>query len=528
MISIATSYKNRKPQFTRTLKTIANSSIKDVEVIVVDDASDEQHRLEDLIPQFPFLKVIRVEPHEKWYVNPCVAFNKAFAAATGDKIIIQNPECLHFGDVLKYTDEHLTDETYLSFAAFSLGEQSTDRLDLYDYCNMDKAVLMPIASVARPVTKEGDQAWYNHSKYRPVGYHFCAAITRKNLNAMGGFDERFALGLCFDDDEFLNRVRRSKLEVKIIDEPFVLHQWHYSSTVYQLSNSNELVSINRNLFAKTKNELQINPNNGWKFNIPKILHVYWDLSALSYLQLLTLKTFIHYNPTWSIRIHCPKHRFTGSNTWNTLEQKIKYIGPDYTEEMFGLPNLTVEYVDVSDFGFSNDLPEVFKSDIIRWHLLSKHGGCWSDMDILYTKPIDTLNVEGTMIVGTCENIDTAICLRSDTLSPTGVVHAIGFYLSSTNNAFFNKTAQSLQQYFNPSNYQSVGSRMLMSLFPNEHSVRQQFQTSSICNLPSDVVYPFSDRQIDQLFKSTNHNMISSLYNWRALVQWVDDGESIRQ
>lgn len=60
-ISIVTAYHNRKQLFYNTLKSISKSSVKDIEVIVVDDGSNEEHRLEDLTQEFPYLKIIRLE-----------------------------------------------------------------------------------------------------------------------------------------------------------------------------------------------------------------------------------------------------------------------------------------------------------------------------------------------------------------------------------------------------------------------------------------------------------------------------------
>lgn len=76
-ISIATSYYNRRPQFINTLKTIQQSTqISNVELIVVDDCSNDEHRIEDLINEYPFLKVIRLESKDRWYTNPCVPLIK--------------------------------------------------------------------------------------------------------------------------------------------------------------------------------------------------------------------------------------------------------------------------------------------------------------------------------------------------------------------------------------------------------------------------------------------------------------------
>jgi hypothetical protein len=69
--------------------------------------------------------------------------------------------------------------------------------------------------------------WLNHPEINPKGCHFCCAITKANLDILGGFDQRFADGYCFDDDEFLFRVKKLlKLEFMPPDEAFVIHQWH--------------------------------------------------------------------------------------------------------------------------------------------------------------------------------------------------------------------------------------------------------------------------------------------------------------
>ena len=50
MISIAMAYKNRRSQLIKTLESIESQSHKDVEVIIVDDGSDEEHKITDLKP----------------------------------------------------------------------------------------------------------------------------------------------------------------------------------------------------------------------------------------------------------------------------------------------------------------------------------------------------------------------------------------------------------------------------------------------------------------------------------------------
>ncbi|WP_278379073.1 glycosyltransferase family 2 protein [Chryseobacterium arthrosphaerae] len=232
-ISIVTAYYNRKKLFENTLSSIVSQSpdpSMELEVIAVDDGSDEEERLEDLTEQYPFLKVIRLEKADKWYFNSCIPFNIGFREAKGDIVILQNPECLHYGDVLKYTQKHINDSNYISFSCFSLGIESTDNLHTLLESPEKLQKLMADNNVG--YIGDGLDCWYNHSVTNPKGYHFCSAITKKNLYDLGGFDERFARGIAFDDNEFLHRVKLKGLQIEIIDQPIVLHQNHYQKISY--------------------------------------------------------------------------------------------------------------------------------------------------------------------------------------------------------------------------------------------------------------------------------------------------------
>lgn len=154
---------------------------------------------------------------DKTWVNSCIAYNRVFRKALSegaDAVIIQNGECYHADDILMYVWKHLTSRNYISFPCYSLGKD-------------DK--LPPDKMNSRGATYDGDSAWYNHPVHRPVGYHFCSAITADNLRKLNGFDERFKDGKDYEDNYFLHQVRQLGLEIVIPHAPWVLHQWHYSS-----------------------------------------------------------------------------------------------------------------------------------------------------------------------------------------------------------------------------------------------------------------------------------------------------------
>ena len=255
-ISIVTAYYNRRKLFHNTLKTIEQSKYKDlVEVIVVDDNSINEEMITDFPNLFDIdIKVIRIEQKDKWWKNPCIPFNIGFKEAKSDIVIIQNPECLHMGDIIEYTLNNIKENLYLNFGAYSVDKSNTEQINNLDFnTNIQEQISNIITPTnTGPILNDGTNVWYNHSIYRPIMLHFCSAITKKDLYELGGFDERFARGVAYDDNEFLFRIKCKNMEIKIVDNPFVIHQNHYTDTNYGANSERvRLTNINLNLLNET-------------------------------------------------------------------------------------------------------------------------------------------------------------------------------------------------------------------------------------------------------------------------------------
>jgi len=246
-ISVVASYFNRRQLLINTLNTISKTLHNDYEVIVIDDASDDNHRIEDLVDTYSFLKVIRVEKEDKWYINPCVPYNMGFKEVTGDVVIIQNPECLHVGDIIHHANSNIREGLYLSYSCYSANQDTTERFSQFDLS--EENIHKEINFNNRMPSFDGDSAWYNHPTYRPVGYHFCSAIMKKDLDRIGGFDEKYAYGIGYDDDDFVRKVR-GNLQFNFVTNPFVIHQHHYhiehSSRI--IENAHDKLQNNRKLY----------------------------------------------------------------------------------------------------------------------------------------------------------------------------------------------------------------------------------------------------------------------------------------
>ena len=227
-------YFDRKRQLFKALDSINESTVKDYEIIIVDDVSAAEHQLDiDELREYSTGQVhlLVVDPNKKTWLNSCIPYNIAFARASGDTILIQNPECFHIGDIMKSILALLREDNYLTYQTLGLNENATHGIYAINGIQKVKNYLAPIAAKTyhqpagiSPYT--GGTIWYNHPVYRPKYYHFVSAMTRNNMHTLGGFDERYVEDVAFDDNEFLLRIGRLKLEKFMITDPSAVHLYH--------------------------------------------------------------------------------------------------------------------------------------------------------------------------------------------------------------------------------------------------------------------------------------------------------------
>ena len=251
-ISIVMGYYNRKQHLLNTLWSISKSRYKNFEVILVDDGSTISHRVRDLEKEYDFFKYYRINIKEKTHKNPCVPLNKAISHSTGDIIILQNPECFHMDDIIRYAAYNTEEGKYLAFSTLN-----KDCVNLMTkYMNKDKMKNLK----EKLVFDKGDK-WYCHGTHRPRPLNFCTAITRKDLSELNGFDERYAHGIERDDAEFLERIKRKGMEIVFVDDLMAIHQKH-EPVYYDQPDSKGLRELNHKLFEETtakENLIRVNP-----------------------------------------------------------------------------------------------------------------------------------------------------------------------------------------------------------------------------------------------------------------------------
>lgn len=387
-ISIVIPYYNRLQLLKYTLASISTTKYADYEIILVNDAGDliDTNIKKDFPALANKIKVIDISKNEKGdRTNPSVPFNKGLSHATGDIIVLQNPESYHNGDILSHISKNLKTGDYYVYSAYNLHSEKANE----QFINNNKKNITDLSNI---VKNKGTLEWYQHPKHRNCKFHFCSASHRQNFEIIGGFDEKYADGVCFDDDDMVLKMESvAKLNVCSIapeGNPFIVNLYHPPSVSTNITDAPNTNAIKKKWLANEKifnlKKTSINP----EFEYPRIVYFFW-YGKLTFLNYLSIISFHRHHPAWVINVY----RSTSADSnhkWNTGEQKKFNRNID---DYFGaLKHLS--YVNIFDanrmaieLGIQN-IYMVHQSDIIRMHLLNKFGGMYSDFDIIYTENIE--------------------------------------------------------------------------------------------------------------------------------------------
>ena len=162
-----------------------------LEVVVVDDGSEPPFRHTGFNPDCqPVLRVVRL-PAKRDCKATCVPFNRGVSAASHDILALSSVEILHKKPVLQAMLQELLQKdkrTYVS-AAVWCAEQNR---------------------------------WHSHSSLgEPL--NFMTMLHRDLWEKAGGMDEDYREGVAFDDNDFLNRLKRAGAKFVQRDDLVVEH-----------------------------------------------------------------------------------------------------------------------------------------------------------------------------------------------------------------------------------------------------------------------------------------------------------------
>jgi hypothetical protein len=223
----------------------------------------------------------------------------------------------------------------------------------------------------------------------------------------------------------------------------------------------------------------------WYLKVPKIFHVYWGVGKLPYLRYLTVASFMKYNPEWEVWLWYPKYP-SRIVTWGSHELNYRNIWDDWFQKLLKL-DIKLMSVDLTEFKQTNEISEVHKSDFLRYYFLSKYGGVYSDMDIVYFKPIINLEINRRKN----KNKETFVCI-----SDYG--HSNGFFMAAEGSAFF-KSMFELAKHVELNKYQSNGPNLCNLNYPTIESIEK---ISPVEDIRMNAVYYYDAQHINSLYQKT--------------------------
>jgi len=196
---------------------------------------------------------------------------------------------------------------------------------------------------------------------------------------------------------------------------------------------------------------------------------------------MTLYSFRKFNPDWEITLYLSDNG-NAKKLWNGWEEQdfFAYKGTDYLPKLEAL-NIKIEKAVLP--GNISGLSQIHHSDIFRYYQLAENGGFYSDMDVLYFRPIETYYNK----VSACDAV-----FHQDKRNVT-----IGFMASSVGNAFYKNIFDFATKHIDQSDYQSMGVLLLYKMFRGQGTdaqildkIRIAYPKMNIQNLPSGLLYEY--------------------------------------
>ena len=243
-----------------------------------------------------------------------------------------------------------------------------------------------------------------------------------------------------------------------------------------------------------------NESEHWHSRIPKVANFYWGSSKMSFLRYLTIRSFKKFNPSWSINLFCPES-VSDNVAWRTHGDdhhqcdEVDYKGTDnYFDQLLSELPIKLVKVDFSKTFITEKASEPHKSDLLGWKVLSSTGGLWCDMDVIFHKPMTSLEVPA--------EVDTVVCYDSRNLHGDGSPAApIGFLLAAPNNYYFKKILKKSEERFQKDNsYQAIGCLAKKDVANDYEIAQRKFFNECFMNIEASAVYAIDHTQLPDIWE----------------------------
>ena len=190
-------------------------------------------------------------------------------------------------------------------------------------------------------------------------------------------------------------------------------------------------------------------------------------------------SFSRLNPDWELKLHITTDAEGATWSWNNNKQT--FDAGDYRGRLHEIENLQI----LNEDSFPG-LHGVHQSDILRNRYLSEDGGLWSDIDIIYYRPMDVL---GCNLKENAEHL-TGLCIPNNRWLP------IAFMLAGPGSPYFTAVHNHQMAIFRATGgkgeYQKFGTKIYQYIFKQD--------TYAHFKIPKHEVYQCHWRMHEKLFQ----------------------------
>lgn len=227
-------------------------------------------------------------------------------------------------------------------------------------------------------------------------------------------------------------------------------------------------------------------------NLRKRVELFWGPTPLSFLRFLTVKSLCVLNPNWEVRLTHSRSALANKPWVEHNRQDFEaYEGENYWSKL-DFPNLKI----VEERGDKEICPS-HQSNFFKWGKLATENCVYSDMDILYVRPLDEIYP----LMNSCHM----------SINHNGEYFSHGFMSSKGGNPFFEGLYKFLLQRFQPKIYQGAGSNMIyayLGVVPalGLLALEDRFPQITIWNFPNETVYPWLSQMIPAYFQELHKEL----------------------
>jgi len=196
--SVLMTVHDREPEvLLATLRSLHRSGLADCELVIVDDRSGMDYSWIKAYtsPRFASVKWVATGDYEGFraegYGNPAHAFNVGLAVATKERLVVMSSDVIVTPGAVKSMDRFWNPETLYTPLVLDMDSFS-------EYCGPTRPFPMP---------------WF-------------LAMPTKVAQELGGWDEKFLQGLCYEDSDAVGRFALRLGVVRCDWKAVVYHQSH--------------------------------------------------------------------------------------------------------------------------------------------------------------------------------------------------------------------------------------------------------------------------------------------------------------